>query len=146
MASIFIQPSRRLALRSGTRAFSMSRTSLLKPSASLYGFSIDDYDAKPKSDLDISKEILQKRMDLGILQLQMKEIRRSIFRAKVNRRRARKMRFIDMLPDPPGFLFYTEWNRGQNSSALFYLPLPPHGAFVQVIFRARLPIDVRLRA
>ncbi|PUU77100.1 hypothetical protein B9Z19DRAFT_1128722 [Tuber borchii] len=73
MASIFVQPARRLVLRSGTRAFSMSRTGLLKPSASLHGYSTDGYGVKPRSDLDISKDILQKRMDLGILQLQMKE-------------------------------------------------------------------------
>ncbi|PUU74424.1 hypothetical protein B9Z19DRAFT_1133316 [Tuber borchii] len=111
MTWIFNQPARRLALRSGTRAFSMSRTSLLKPSASLRGFLIDDYappaKVKPKSDLDISKEILQKRMHLGILQLQMKELRRSIFWARVDRCRARRKRFTGMLGDPIGACILT---------------------------------------
>ena len=54
MTSIFIQPACHLAVRSGTRAFSLSRNRL--------GLLTEGHAAKSNADLVISKEILQKRM------------------------------------------------------------------------------------
>ncbi|PUU82103.1 hypothetical protein B9Z19DRAFT_1121321 [Tuber borchii] len=83
MTPIFIRPACRLALRPGIRAYCLNSP---KPSAYAQALSTLGHAARSGVDQSsASKSIPQMRTDLRMLQIQVKELRRSIYRARRDR-------------------------------------------------------------